>query len=50
MLKIHTEGKGVCGVYIEDIAETKAAMVNQYSQDHEHPLLCQTEPANDEEQ
>ena len=50
MLKIHTEGKGVCGVYIEDIAETKAAMVNQYSQDHEHPLLCQAEPANDEEQ
>ena len=49
MLKIHTEGKGICGVYTEDIAETKASMVNQYSQDHQHPLLCQTEPLSDEE-
>ena len=28
MLKIHTEGKGVCGIYTEDVAETKAAVVN----------------------
>ena len=49
MLKIHTEGKGVCGVYTEDVAETKATLVNQYSQDHQHPLLCQTEPCSDEE-
>ena len=50
MLKIHTEGKGVCGVYTEDVAETKAAVVNQYSMDHQHPLLCQIEPCNDEEE
>ena len=50
MLKIHTEGKGVCGVYTEDVAETKAAVVNQYSTDHQHPLLCQIEPCNDEEE
>lgn len=49
MLKIHTEGKGVCGIYTEDVAETKATLVNQYSQDHQHPLLCQTEPCSDEE-
>jgi ATP-dependent Clp protease adaptor protein ClpS len=48
MLKIHTEGKGVCAVYTQDIAETKADLVNQYAQDHQHPLLCQIEPANDE--
>ena len=48
MLKIHTEGKGVCGVYTEDIAETKAAIVTQYAQDHQHPLMCQAEPANDD--
>jgi len=48
MLKIHTEGKGVCGVYTQDIAETKADLVNQYAQDHQHPLLCQVEPANDD--
>lgn len=50
MLKIHTEGKGVCGVYTEDVAETKAAAVNQYAMDHEHPLLCEIEPFNDDEE
>ena len=48
MLKIHTEGKGVRGGYTEDIAETKAAIVTQYAQDHQHPLMCQAEPANDD--
>ncbi len=50
MLKIHTEGKGVCGIYTEDVAETKAAVVNQYSKDHQHPLLCEIEPCNDDEE
>lgn len=50
MLKIHTEGKGVCGIYTEDVAETKAAVVNQYSMDHQHPLLCEIEPCDDEEE
>ena len=49
MLKIHTEGKGVCGIYTEDVAETKASTVNQYAQDHQHPLLCQTEPCDEEQ-
>ena len=50
MLKIHTEGKGVCGIYTEDVAETKAAVVNQYSLDHQHPLLCEVEPCNEDEE
>ena len=50
MLKIHTEGKGVCGIYTQDVAETKAGIVNQYSRDHQHPLLCEIEPCNDEEE
>ena len=50
MLSIHTEGKGVCGIYTEDVAETKAAVVNQYSMDHQHPLLCEVEPCDDEEE
>ena len=50
MLKIHTEGKGVCGIYTEDVAVTKAAVVNQYSLDHQHPLLCEVEPCNDDEE
>lgn len=49
MLKVHTEGKAVCGVYVHDIAETKAAQVNQYARDNEHPLLCEIEPAEDDE-
>ena len=43
MLKVHTEGKGVCGVYSKDIAETKAAQVNRYSRESQHPLLCSVE-------
>ena len=31
MLKVHTEGKGVCGTYTRDIAESKAAQVNDFS-------------------
>lgn len=43
MLKVHTEGKGVCGVYGKDVAETKAAQVNDYSRECEQPLLCSVE-------
>ena len=43
MLTVHTQGKGVCGVYTRDIAETKAAQVNQYAREHQHPLLCEIE-------
>ena len=48
MLTVHTQGKGVCGVYSRDIAETKAAQVNQYSREHEHPLLCEIEAVEDD--
>jgi ATP-dependent Clp protease adaptor protein ClpS len=44
MLKIHTEGKGVCGVYPRDIATTKVEQVGAYAKQHEHPLLCSIEP------
>ncbi|MBE8167508.1 MAG: ATP-dependent Clp protease adapter ClpS [Shewanella sp.] len=43
MLTIHHQGKGVCGVYPFDIAETKVLQVNQFSREHEHPLLCTLE-------
>lgn len=46
MLMIHTQGKAVCGVYTRDIAETKADMVNRFSREHNHPLLCKTEQAD----
>lgn len=43
MLHVHTKGKGVCGVFTREIAETKVAQVNQYSQESKHPLLCEME-------
>ena len=45
MLMVHTHGKGVCGIYTYEIAETKVAQVNEYSQRHQHPLLCVMEEA-----
>lgn len=45
MLAVHTQGKGVCGVFPKDIAETKAAQVNQYSRESKHPLLCEVDKA-----
>ena len=49
MLAVHTQGKGVCGIYPQDIAETKASQVNQCARDSGHPLLCEVEPSNDDE-
>lgn len=46
MLTVHTEGKAVCGVFTRDIAESKAAQVNLFSRENEHPLLCETEEAD----
>ena len=43
MLAIHTQGKGICGVFTRDVAETKATQVNQYSRENKHPLLCEVE-------
>ena len=41
MLAVHTQGKAVCGVFTRDIAETKAAQVNQYAVECQHPLKCE---------
>ncbi len=49
MLAIHTRGRAVCGVYPRDVAETKSHLVNQYARESEHPLLCEIEPAMDDE-
>ena len=49
MLAVHTKCKGVCGIYTRDVAETKAELVNQAARDNGHPLLCEVEPSQDEE-
>jgi ATP-dependent Clp protease adaptor protein ClpS len=43
MLAVHTQGKGVCGIYSRDVAETKSTQVNQFSRQNKHPLLCEVE-------
>ncbi|HJS22458.1 MAG TPA: ATP-dependent Clp protease adapter ClpS [Steroidobacteraceae bacterium] len=43
MLEVHTRGKGVCGVFTFEIAETKVAQVTTYARQHQHPLLCTME-------
>jgi ATP-dependent Clp protease adaptor protein ClpS len=43
MLEVHTRGKGVCGVFTYEIAETKVAQTTSYSRQHQHPLLCTME-------
>ena len=45
MLHVHTKGKGICGVFTRDIAETKVAQVNRFAREHQHPLLCTMEEA-----
>ncbi|MGA7296422.1 MAG: ATP-dependent Clp protease adapter ClpS [Rhodanobacteraceae bacterium] len=43
MLHVHTRGKGVCGVFSREVAETKVAHVNEFARTHQHPLLCSME-------
>ena len=43
MMQVHRKGTGVCGVYTYEVAETKVALVMQFSQQHEHPLQCTME-------
>ncbi|PXW86424.1 ATP-dependent Clp protease adaptor protein ClpS [Nitrosomonas sp. Nm84] len=40
MLKVHTEGVGVCGVYTSDIANTKVKQVVAFARKNQHPLRC----------
>jgi len=43
MMMVHTKGKGICGVFSKDIAETKVVQVNEYSRQNQHPLMCSME-------
>lgn len=45
MLKVHREGRGVCGVYPQDVAATKVDLVSSFAQQHQHPLQCVMEEA-----
>jgi ATP-dependent Clp protease adaptor protein ClpS len=45
MLKIHHEGRGVCGVYSKDVAATKVELVLAAAKRSGHPLQCTMEAA-----
>ena len=45
MLHVHTRGRGVCGVFIRDVAESKVALVNEFARLNQHPLLATMEQA-----
>ena len=43
MLSVHQKGKGVAGVYVKSIAETKMKQVHELAQSQEYPLRCTLE-------
>ena len=45
MLKIHHEGRGVCGVFSKDVAATKVELVLAAARRGGHPLQCTMESA-----
>ncbi len=45
MLKVHREGRGVCGVFPHDVAATKVQLVTDFAREHQHPLQCVMEEA-----
>ncbi len=44
MMKIHLDGKGICGVYSKDVAATKVDQVLDAAHQSGHPLQCLSEP------
>ena len=44
MLEVHTSGKGTCGIFTFELAETKSAQVVSYARKNGHPLICNVEP------
>jgi ATP-dependent Clp protease adaptor protein ClpS len=40
MLKVHMEGRGVCGIYPRDVATTKVDQVSHFARENQHPLAC----------
>ncbi len=47
MLKVHTEGRGVCGIYTKDIAFTRVEQVMAMAAHFQHPLQCVALPIDD---
>ena len=48
MMNVHQRGKGVCGIYPREVAETKVEQVMCTARDNQHPLQCVMEPDSDD--
>lgn len=44
MMMVHTQGRGLCGVYPHEIAETKVEAVITSAREHGFPLKAAMEP------
>ena len=45
MMQVHLEGKGICGAYTYEIAETKVETVHELAQENGFPLRADLEEA-----
>jgi len=45
MMNVHTQGRGLVGIYTWDIAQTKAGQVHALARQYEYPLKCVVEEA-----
>lgn len=43
MLRVHEQGRALCGVYTYEIAETKVVQVMELAREEKHPLRCMME-------
>lgn len=50
MLHVHTKGKGTCGLYTFEVAETKVSVVASKARENGFPLKCTMEPAGSREE
>jgi|GEM_PF-99353 len=49
MLNVHKQGKGLCGVFTFEIAETKIHLVTESARENDYPLRCTMEPEGESE-
>ena len=49
MLAVHTHGKGVCGIFTREVAETKSAQINNFAKENGHPLLSDIEEVEEDD-
>lgn len=43
MMKVHNEGKAICGIFTKEVAESKIIQVTRYAKENGHPLKLSME-------